>query len=232
MGNSPGDDKNNDGLNDTTGKNIFGGTNKKMTEEESAAFDKELMDLLDDEAEEKGMFSDDAQASNDRFSGDYEDDVFADDEFADMSGGKSSGGWKSGDKVPSPGVYNHYNGTYTVDGKVVTKEEFDANQKAREDFLNVASDNTNKNYKDAYAEEMLRSDGKNPGDEGYEEDYNTYKNQAEDYYQDNQVTNAKLNEVMNNPTYQKLDYSTQENIKAGLASNNKQMQMDLSLIHI
>ena len=226
MGNSPGDDKNNDGLNDTTGKNIFGGTNKKMTEEESAAFDKELMDLLDDEAEEKGMFSDDAQASNDRFSGDYEDDVFADDEFADMSGGKSSGGWKSGDKVPSPGVYNHYNGTYTVDGKVVTKEEFDANQKAREDFLNVASDNTNKNYKDAYAEEMLRSDGKNPGDEGYEEDYNTYKNQAEDYYQDNQVTNAKLNEVMNNPTYQKLDYSTQENIKAGLASNNKQMQMD------
>ena len=232
MGNSPGDDKNNDGLNDTTGKNIFGGTNKKMTEEESAALDQEIMDLLNEEEQEaKGAYSNDAQASgdftSDRFSGDYEDDVFADDEFADMSGsGKSSGGWKSGDKVPSPGVYNHYNGTYTVDGKVVTKEEFDANQKAREDFLNVASDNTNKNYKDAYAQEMLRSDGKNPGDDGYEEDYNTYKNQAEDYFQDNKVTNAKLNEVMNNPTYQKLDYSTQENIKAGLASNNKQMQMD------
>ena len=161
------------------------------------------------------------------FSGnDYEDDAF--DDFPDYNDNQeeTTGGWKSGDKVPSPGVYNHYNGTYTVDGKVVTKEEFDANQKAREDFLNVASDNTNKNYKDAYAEEMLRSDGKNPGDEGYEEDYNTYKNQAEDYYVDNQVTNAKLNEVMNNPTYQKLDYSTQENIKAGLASNNKQMQMD------
>ena len=27
-------------------------------------------------------------------------------------------------------------------------------------------------------------------------------------------------------TYQKLDYSTQENIKQGLASNNKQMQID------
>ena len=161
------------------------------------------------------------------FSGnDYEDDAF--DDFPDYNDNQeeTTGGWKSGDPVPSPGVYNHYNGTYTVDGKVVTKEEFDANQKAREDFLNVASDNTNKNYKDAYAEEMLRSDGKNPGDEGYEEDYNTYKNQAEDYYVDNQVTNAKLNEVMNNPTYQKLDYSTQENIKAGLASNNKQMQMD------
>ena len=161
------------------------------------------------------------------FSGnDYEDDAF--DDFPDYNDNQeeTTGGWKSGDPVPSPGVYNHYNGTYTVDGKVVTKEEFDANQKAREDFLNVASDNTNKNYKDAYAEEMLRSDGKNPGDEGYEEDYNTYKNQAEDYYVDNKVTNAKLNEVMNNPTYQKLDYSTQENIKAGLASNNKQMQMD------
>ena len=34
MGNSPGDDQNNDGLNDTTGKNIFGGTNTKMTDEE------------------------------------------------------------------------------------------------------------------------------------------------------------------------------------------------------
>ena len=230
MGNSPGDDANNDGVNDKTGKNIFGGTNTKMTDEEREALDQEIMDLLDEEDQEKGMYSNDAEASGDftsgRFSGDYEDDVFADDEFADMSGGKSSGGWKSGDKVPSPGVYNHYNGTYTVDGKVVTKEEFDANQKAREDFLNVASDNTNKNYKDAYAQEMLRSDGKNPGDEGYEEDYNTYKNQAEDYFQDNKVTNAKLNEVMNNPTYQKLDYSTQENIKAGLASNNKQMQMD------
>ena len=100
-----------------------------------------------------------------RFSGDYEDDVFADDEFADMSGGKSSGGWKSGDKVPSPGVYNHYRGTLHRRWQGRNKREFDANQKA-EDFKNVASDNTNKNYKDAYAQEMLRSDGKNPGDEG------------------------------------------------------------------
>ena len=36
MGNSPERmTQNNDGLNDTTGKNIFGGTNKKMTDEES-----------------------------------------------------------------------------------------------------------------------------------------------------------------------------------------------------
>ena len=88
MGNSPGDDANNDGVNDKTGKNIFGGTNKKMTDEESEALDQEIMDLLDEEAEEKGMYSNDAEASGDftsgRFSGDYEDDVFADDEFADM----------------------------------------------------------------------------------------------------------------------------------------------------
>ena len=111
-------------------------------------------------------------------------------------------------------------------GKVVTKAEYDANQAKREDFLNVASDPSKRDYEDAYAAESLRSDGKDYRDNDNNEDYNTYKSQAQDYYTDNLITNAKLNEVMNDPTYQKLDYSTQENIKQGLASNNKQMQID------
>ncbi len=172
------------------------------------------------------------------FSGDYEDDAF--DDFPDVGGTSGGGsykddipdsekdeqGWQPGDRVPNPGTFNYSTGQYTVDGNVVTKEEYDANQRAREQFLEVATDNTNKNYKDAYAEEMMRSDNRNPNDDGYQEDYETYKNQAEDYFADNQVTNAKLNEVMNNPTYQKLNYSTQEAIKTGLASNNKQMQIE------
>lgn len=172
------------------------------------------------------------------FSGDYEDDAF--DDFPDVGGTSGGGsykddipdsekdeqGWQPGDRVPNPGTFNYSTGQYTVDGNVVTKEEYDANQRAREQFLEVATDNTNKNYKDAYAEEMMRSDNRNPNDDGYQEDYETYKNQAEDYFADNQVTNAKLNEVMNSPTYQKLNYSTQEAIKTGLASNNKQMQIE------
>ena len=137
MGNSPGDDANNDGVNDKTGKNIFGGTNTKMTDEEREALDQEIMDLLDEEEQEKSMYSNDADASSS--GGSYKDSI--------PDSERDETGWQPGDKVPSPGVYNHYNGTYTVDGKAVTKEEFDANQKAREDFLNVASDNTNKEFK-------------------------------------------------------------------------------------
>lgn len=150
----------------------------------------------------------------------YEDDVQSQAEYA------NDGGWQKGDAVPEPGVYNYYNNTYTVGGKVVTKAEYDANQAKREDFLNVASDPSKRDYEDAYAAESLRSDGKDYRDNDNNEDYNTYKSQAQDYYTDNRITNAKLNEVMNDPTYQKLDYSTQENIKQGLASNNKQMQID------
>ena len=36
---------------------------------------------------------------------------------------------------------------------------------------------------------MMRSEGRNPNDVGYKEDYQTYKDQADDYYQDNQITN-------------------------------------------
>ena len=46
---------NNDGLDDTTGKNIFGGTNKKMTDEEREELDQEIMDLLNEEDQEKSM---------------------------------------------------------------------------------------------------------------------------------------------------------------------------------
>ena len=162
---------------------------------------------------------DDLVGGNNKSMG-YEDDVQSQAEYA------NEGGWQKGDAVPEPGVYNYYNNTYTVGGKIVSKEEYDANQKAREDFLNVASDPSKRDYEDAYAAESLRSDGKDYRDNDNNEDYNTYKSQAQDYYTDNIVTNAKLNEVMNDPTYQKLDYSTQENIKQGLASNNKQMQMD------
>ena len=149
-----------------------------------------------------------------------EDDVESQANYA------NEGGWQSGDPVPEPGVYNYYNNTYTVGGKIVSKAEYDANQAKREDFLNVASDPSKRDYEDAYAAESLRSDGKDYRDNDNNEDYNTYKSQAQDYYTDNLITNAKLNEVMNDPTYQKLDYSTQENIKSGLASNNKQMQID------
>ena len=149
-----------------------------------------------------------------------EDDVESQANYA------NEGGWQSGDPVPEPGVYNYYNNTYTVGGKIVSKAEYDANQAKREDFLNVASDPSKRDYEDAYAAESLRSDGKDYRDNDNNEDYNTYKSQAQDYYTDNLITNAKLNEVMNDPTYQKLDYSTQENIKQGLASNNKQMQID------
>lgn len=162
---------------------------------------------------------DDLVGGNNKSMG-YEDDVQSQAEYA------NEGGWQKGDAVPEPGVYNYYNNTYTVGGKIVSKEEYDANQKAREDFLNVASDPSKRDYEDAYAAESLRSDGKDYRDNDNNEDYNTYKSQAQDYYTDNIVTNAKLNEVMNDPTYQKLDYSTQENIKSGLASNNKQMQID------
>lgn len=162
---------------------------------------------------------DDLVGGNNKSMG-YEDDVQSQAEYA------NEGGWQKGDAVPEPGVYNYYNNTYTVGGKIVSKEEYDANQKAREDFLNVASDPSKRDYEDAYAAESLRSDGKDYRDNDNNEDYNTYKSQAQDYYTDNIVTNAKLNEVMNDPTYQKLDYSTQENIKQGLASNNKQMQID------
>ena len=52
-----GGDQNNDGLDDTTGKNIFGGTNKKMTDEEREELDQEIMDLLNEEDQEKSMSS-------------------------------------------------------------------------------------------------------------------------------------------------------------------------------
>ena len=100
MGNSPGDDANNDGVNDKTGKNIFGGTNTKMTDEERAALDQEIMDLLDEEAQEKGMYSNDAEASGDFASGkstnDYEDDAF--DDFPNVGGTSGGGSYK--DNIP------------------------------------------------------------------------------------------------------------------------------------
>ena len=47
-----------------------------MTDEESEELDQEIMDLLNEEDQEKGMYSNDAEASGDftsgRFSGDYE----------------------------------------------------------------------------------------------------------------------------------------------------------------
>ena len=132
MGNSPGDDQNNDGLNDTTGKNIFGGTNTKMTDEEREALDQEIMDLLDEqerEEQEKSMFSNDAEAT----AGTY---------FSDDATG-ASGGWSPGDKVPSVGVVRNVTDfatgevsqIYSIDGKNVTKEEFDENSAKRSSFV-------------------------------------------------------------------------------------------------
>lgn len=223
MGGSPSNDANNDGVNDKTGKNVFGGTNTKMTDEESAAFDREINDFLND-AEEQGQYSNDANNSDPQ--GDNYDASDFGDDFDPTSNSDKGGGWEPGDKVPSPGVFNAYNNTYTVDGNVVTKEEYDANKAAREDFVNTASDDTNKNFQEAYAEEMMRSDNRTPDSDNYKEDFDTYKSQAQDYYNDNKVTNEKLNELVNDPSYQKLDYQTQEDLKMGLGSNNKQMQTD------
>ena len=80
-----GGDQNNDGLDDTTGKNIFGGTNKKMTDEEREELDQEIMDLLNEEDQEKSMSS----------GGSYKDSM-ADSE-------RDETGWQPGDKVPSLG---------------------------------------------------------------------------------------------------------------------------------
>ena len=103
MGDSPSNDANNDGLNDTTGKNIFGGTNKKMTDEESAALDQEIMDLLNEEEQEKTTSG----------GGSYKDSI--------PDSERDETGWQPGDNVPSPGVKNNTTGTFSVNGKQVTE---------------------------------------------------------------------------------------------------------------
>tara|TARA_B100001059_G_scaffold101225_1_gene100961 strand:+ start:11064 stop:12908 length:1845 start_codon:yes stop_codon:yes gene_type:complete len=218
MGGSPSNDD------DSPGANIP--TSKEEYEEAVGGYTPNDEGKKDyDNSNAKGSDEDLAYESGDFDISNYDYSDFGDD-YDPESNSDKGGGWEPGDKVPSPGVYNAYNNTYTVDGNVVTKEEYDANQAAREDFVNTASDDTNTNFQEAYAEEMMRSDGRNPNDDNYKEDFDTYKSQAQDYYNDNKVTNEKLNELVNDPSYQKLDYQTQEDLKMGLGSNNKQMQTD------
>jgi len=145
----PSNDSNDDGVDDTTGKNVFGGTNTKMTDEESAAFDQEINDFFSDEernydAEEQGLFSDDAQASN--------------------SGNNSNSSWQSGDDVPSVPVQDR-NGNKFVDGKKVSDAVYDQAVKARSDFVDLASDpKKSKAGEDAFIAETMRSKGFNPAD--------------------------------------------------------------------
>ena len=143
----PSNDSNDDGVDDTTGKNVFGGTNTKMTDEESAAFDQEISDFLDDQdntnydAEEQGNFSNDANASN-----------------------NSSGGWTDGDPVPQPPTQDG-NGNKYVDGQKVSDAEYNKALTARSNFVDLASDpKKSKAGEDAFIAETMRSKGFVPGD--------------------------------------------------------------------
>ena len=221
MGNSPGDDQNNDGLNDTTGKNIFGGTNTKMTDEEREALDQEIMDLLDEqerEEQEKSMFSNDAEAT----AGTY---------FSDDATG-ASGGWSPGDKVPSVGVVRNVTDfatgevsqIYSIDGKNVTKEEFDENSAKRSSFVNQATNPNSPYHEEAFAAESLRTQNKDYRSGEHREEYEKTQNDADAYVKDNRDTNTKLNDLRDNPAFSNLPYNTQQSLMQGVASNNKQMQ--------
>jgi hypothetical protein len=96
------------------------------------------------DAEEQGLFSDDAQASN--------------------SGNNSNSSWQSGDDVPSVPVQDR-NGNKFVDGKKVSDAEYDQAVKARSDFVDLASDpKKSKAGEDAFIAETMRSKGFNPAD--------------------------------------------------------------------
>ena len=96
------------------------------------------------DAEEQGIFSDDAQASN--------------------SGNNSNSGWQSGDDVPSVPVQDR-NGNKFVDGVKVSDEAYNQAVKARSDFVDLASDpKKSKAGEDAFIAETMRSKGFNPDD--------------------------------------------------------------------
>ena len=75
-----------------------------MTDEEREELDQEIMDLLNEEDQEKSMSS----------GGSYKDSI--------PDSERDETGWQPGDKVPSPGVKNNTTGTFSVDGKQVMKQ--------------------------------------------------------------------------------------------------------------
>ena len=201
-----GGDTNNDGLDDTTGKNIFGGTNTKMTDEEREELDKEIMDLLNEEDQEKSMSS----------GGSYKDSI--------PDSERDETGWQPGDKVPSPGVKNNTTGTFSVDGKQVTEAEYNANQKARESFVDQATNPNSKFHQEAFAAETLRSEGKDYQDNEHKQQYEDEQNNSQAYFENQQRVGERLNEVMKSGYYQNLNTQQKQQLQMSIGANNKDLQ--------
>ena len=201
-----GGDQNNDGLDDTTGKNIFGGTNKKMTDEEREELDQEIMDLLNEEDQEKSMSS----------GGSYKDSI--------PDSERDETGWQPGDKVPSPGVKNNTTGTFSVDGKQVTEAEYNANQKARESFVDQATNPNSKFHQEAFAAETLRSEGKDYQDNEHKQQYEEEQNNSQAYFENQQKVGERLNEVMKSGYYQNLNTQQKQQLQMSIGANNKDLQ--------
>ena len=151
--------------------------------------------------------------------------------FSDDATG-ASGGWTPGDKVPSVGVVRNVtdfatgevNQIYSIDGKNVTKEEFDANSAKRSSFVNQATNPNSPYHEEAFAAESLRTQNKDyRGDENKEE-YEKTQGDASKYVEDQRSVTTKLSDLRSNEAFSKLPYDTQQKVMSGVASNNKEIQ--------
>ena len=146
----------------------------------------------------------------------------------------ASGGWTPGDAVPSVGVVNvvtdfatgQEERIYSVDGRNVTKEEFDENSAKRSSFVNQATNPNSPYHEEAFAAESLRTQNKDYRGEDNREEYEKTQNDADKYVTDQRNIVTKLGDIRDNPAFEKLPYDTQEKIMSGIASNNKQIQTE------
>ena len=185
-----------------------------------------------------GLSKDEADKAISAGVDDYESARGYYDSFGDLPGGTSGGsykdnipdsekdetGWQPGDSVPSPGVKNNVTGTFSVNGKQVTEAEYNANQKAREDFVDQATNPNSKFHQEAFAAETLRSQGKDYQDKEHKQQYEEEQNNSEAYFENQQRVGERLNEVMKSGYYQNLNQQQKQQLQMSIGANNKDLQ--------
>ena len=144
----------------------------------------------------------------------------------------ASGGWTPGDAVPSVGVVStvtdfatgEQEKVYSVDGRNVTKEEFDENSAKRSSFVNQATNPNSPYHEEAFAAESLRTQNKDYRGEDNREEYEKTQGDASKYVEDQRSVTTKLSDLRSNEAFSKLPYDTQQKVMSGVASNNKEIQ--------